>query len=451
MQGPQSPSWADETIWWQVYPLGFTGAPTAPADAAPDEAPVGHRLRQLEHWLDYAADLGCSGLLLGPIFASQTHGYDTTDHFRIDPRLGNDQDFDRLVAAARQRRLRIVLDGVFNHVGRGFAAFAEALAAGPDSAAARWFLPNRREDGSVSYATFEGHDQLVTLNHAEPAVAAYVAAVMNHWLDRGGSGWRLDAAYAVPPAFWREVLPAVRDRHPAAWFTAEIIHGDYARYAADSSIDSVTQYELWKAIWSSLNDRNFFELAWALGRHDGFLDALTPLTFIGNHDVTRIASRLSDDRHLGHALAVLFSVAGTPAVYYGDEQALRGVKEDRAGGDDAIRPAYPADPGQLPEAGWPVYRLHQQLIGMRRRHPWLARARTTVAHLTNRALALQACADDGTRVITLLNVDDRPQELPIDLSGLVATENLGAETEEDETGALPAHAWRIIVAEPVPG
>ncbi len=453
-----SPSWAAEAIWWQVYPLGFTGAPTAGPTGAPPDGPAGgpigapparHRLRQLERWLDYAADLGCSGLLLGPIFAALTHGYDTTDHFRIDPRLGDDADFDRLAAAARQRGLPVVLDGVFNHVGRGFVMFTRALADGPDSAAAGWFLPRRNPDGSVSYGTFEGHDQLVTLNHDEPAVAGYVTAVMNHWLDRGAAGWRLDAAYAVPPSFWRKVLPAVRARHRAAWFTAEMIHGDYARYAADSGIDSVTQYELWKAIWSSLNDRNFFELAWALDRHDGFLGALTPLTFVGNHDVTRIASQLSDPRHLGHALAVLFSVGGTPAVYYGDEQGLRGVKEDRAGGDDAIRPAYPADPAHLPASGWNVYRLHQQLIALRRRHGWLSAARTTVAHLTNRAVALQATAPGGgTRVITLLNVDDRPQPFPLDVSGLVTAETLGPAAQAGEPATVPAHAWRIIVTRP---
>jgi len=454
------PSWAAGTIWWQVYPLGFTGAPIGPPPGGlagrPPAAPPAHRVRQLEPWLDYAVDLGCTGLLLGPVFAAQTHGYDTTDHFRIDPRLGDEADFARLAGAARERGLRIVLDGVFNHVGRGFPMFERAQAEGPDSAAARWFLPRRDAGGAVSYDTFEGHDQLVTLNHAEPAVAEHVTAVMNHWLDRGASGWRLDAAYAVAPAFWRTVLPAVRRRHPAAWFTAEMIHGDYAGYAAASGIDSVTQYELWKAIWSSLNDRNFFELAWALGRHNSFLDAFTPLTFIGNHDVTRIASRLGDSRHLGHALAVLFTVGGTPAVYYGDEQGLRGVKEDRAGGDDAIRPAYPDRPGRLPAPGGPVYRLHRRLIALRRRHPWLSAARTTVAHLTNRAVALQAAGDDGIRVITLLNTDDREQAFPVDLTGLVTAEtlepeNAGGEAPDGGLGVVPAHAWRVIVARPAAG
>ena len=112
-------------------------------------------------------------------------------------------------------------------------------------------------------------------------------------------------------------------------------------YASESGVDSVTQYELWKAIWSSLHDRNFFELAWTLDRHNQVLAGVTPQTFVGNHDVTRLASQLTDERHLGHALAVLFTVGGIPSVYYGDEQAFRGVKADRAGGDDEIRPASP--------------------------------------------------------------------------------------------------------------
>ncbi len=100
-----------------------------------------------------------------------------------------------------------------------------------------------------------------------------------------------------------------------------MIHGDYPAFVAASGLDSVTQYELWKAIWSALNDHNLFELGHALGRHNGFLDTFVPLTFVGNHDVTRLASRLEDGRHLAHALAVLLTVGGTPAIYYGDEQA----------------------------------------------------------------------------------------------------------------------------------
>jgi cyclomaltodextrinase len=431
-------SWADHAILWQVYPLGFTGAEPA---ALPPGAPVRHRLRHLEAWLDYAVELGCNGLLLGPVFAAQTHGYDTTDHFSIDARLGDDDDFDALVAAADQRGLRLILDGVFNHVGRGFPPFQAALNGGPASPAARWF--KRADDGD--YAVFEGHGQLVELDHDEPAVLGYVIEVMSHWLGRGAGGWRLDAAYAVPPAFWAKTIPAVRESFPDAWFLGEMIHGDYAAYANEAGLDSITQYEVWKAIWSSLNDRNFFELDHALGRHNSFLDGELAQTFVGNHDVTRLATQLTDDRHFGHAVAVLMCIGGVPSVYYGDEQGFRGLKEFRAGGDDEIRPAFPASPAGLAPDGWRYYRLHQRLIGFRRRHPWLVRARTAAEQLTDSAMALRASgAEPGQSVLLLLNVGDDPVEFAVDATGLTVA-------EVPDPGALPAdpltvppHSWAIL-------
>ncbi|TCC55944.1 alpha-amylase [Kribbella pittospori] len=403
--------WADHAIWWQVYPLGFTGAEKTAGTT------VVHRLPQLENWLDYAVELGCSGLLLGPVFAAETHGYDTIDHFRIDPRLGDDADFDRLVAAAHDRGLRIALDGVFNHVARSFN--------GPDE----WF--RHRPDGSLD--NFEGHDHLVALDHSRPEVAQYVSEVLSHWLERGVDGWRLDAAYAVPPEFWQAVLP--RERFPEAWFFGEVIHGDYADYVTRSGLDSVTQYELWKAIWSSLNDGNFFELAYALERHDALLDTFVPQTFVGNHDVTRIATKLDDERHLGHALAILFTVAGVPSVYYGDEQAFRGLKEDRLGGDDAIRPEFPATPAELAPHGRATYELHQELIGVRRQHAWLTRSRTKVEHLTNRAIALRSASGDES-VLLLLSVSDEAYDFPVEVGDQLT---------------VPAHSWRLLTERVTPG
>jgi cyclomaltodextrinase len=383
--------WVRHAIWWQVYPLGFTGA-----YPARDQQP--HRLRRLVAWLDYAVELGASGLALGPIFASETHGYDTVDHFRIDPRLGDDGDFDALVAAAHDRGLRVLLDGVFNHVGRGHPAFQS-----PETA--HWFV---KQGGD--FATFEGHGGLVALNHREPAVADLVTDVLNHWLDRGADGWRMDAAYAVPPQFWATVLPRVRERHPAAYFVGEVIHGDYADFVTRSTLDSVTQYELWKAIWSSLNEGNFYELDHALGRHNEFLGGFVPLTFVGNHDVTRLASRLTDERHVALAVAVLMTVGGTPSVYAGDEQGFTGVKEDQEHGDDAVRPPFPAEPAELAPYGQPVREMHQELIGLRRRHPWLHRARTSAVRLANEQYAYEVT--DGTnRIVVCLNVADEPAEV----------------------------------------
>ena len=431
-------SWADHAVLWQVYPLGFTGAEKA---ALPPHEPARHRLRRLSAWLDYAIELGCNGLLLGPVFASETHGYDTVDHFTIDRRLGDEDDFDALVSAADARGMRLILDGVFNHVGRGFPAFQAAVHGGPGTPAARWF---KRGPGG-GFEVFEGHGHLVELDHDEPAVLGYVIEVMNHWLGRGAGGWRLDAAYTVPAGFWAKVLPAVRESFPDAWFLGEMIHGDYAAYAEESGLDSVTQYELWKAIWSSLNDRNFFELDHALVRHSAFLDGMLPQTFVGNHDVTRLATALTDERHFGHALAVLCCVAGVPSVYYGDEQAFRGRKEQREGGDDEIRPSFPSSPAELPPDGWWAYRLHQRLIGFRRRHPWLVRARTATEHLVNDAIALRMSADGGSgQVLLLLNAGGEPHRFPVDAGSLVVAETSQAGVLPEDPLLLPPHSWTIL-------
>jgi cyclomaltodextrinase / maltogenic alpha-amylase / neopullulanase len=441
-------TWAEHAILWHVYPLGFTGAERS-ALAAREPA----RHRRLEHlagWLDYAVELGCDGLLLGPVFASETHGYDTVDHFRIDPRLGDEDDFDALVAAAGRRGLRLILDGVFNHVGRGFPVFKAALAGGAGTPAARWF--KRTPDGT-GYAVFEGHSHLIEFDHDEPAVLSYVVEVMTHWLGRGAGGWRLDAAYAVPPEFWAKALPAVRESFPDAWFLGEMIHGDYAAYATEAGLDSITQYEMWKAIWSSLNDRNFFELNHALGRHNSFLDGELAQTFAGNHDVTRLATVLTDDRHFSHAVAILFFIGGVPSVYYGDEQGFRGLKEHREGGDDEIRPAFPASPAGLLPDGWRHYRLHQRLIGFRRRHPWLVRARTVTEHVQPSAIALRAVGDSaGQQALLLLNAGDQPHRFDVDATGLAVAEAASGEAGTAAAAAaasadpllVPAHGWTIL-------
>lgn len=263
--------WIEHSIWWHVYPLGFCGAPIR--DAAPVPA---HRLRHLLNWLDYAIELGASGLLLGPIFAAQSHGYDSVDQFRIDARLGDDSDFDSLVAACRERGLRVVLDGVFSHVGVQHPELQPALIEGRTSAPAELFDIDWDAPGGPAPRVFEGHGDLVRLNHATERTADYAVQVMTHWLDRGVDGWRLDAAYSVAPDFWARVLQRVRAAHPGAWFLGEVIHGDYSDFVAASALDSVTQYELWKAIWSSLRDRNLFELDWTLHRHNDLLQRFIP-------------------------------------------------------------------------------------------------------------------------------------------------------------------------------
>lgn len=421
--------WPDHAIWWHVYPLGFVGAEREAA-AAPEP-----RLGRITGWLDHLVGLGCNGLALGPVFASETHGYDTVDHYRVDPRLGGEDDLRRLIEEASGRGVRVLLDGVFNHVGRGFVPFADVAAKGDASAYRKWFHADLR--------TFEGHDRLVTLNHAEPEVADYVTDVMTHWLERGIDGWRLDAAYAVPPDFWRTVTDRVRARFPDAWLVGEVIHGDYAGAVKQAGFDSVTQYELWKAIWSSLNDRNFFELAHALDRHNGMLATFAPQTFIGNHDVTRIATRLTERRDLAHALVILMTVGGVPSIYAGDEFAFEGVKEDREGGDDAIRPPFPARPGEVPGHGGAHHRLHQDLIGVRRRHPWLVRARSTAATLTNTAFSYTV-ESGPERLGVVLNAGEEPAKVSLPAAGWTCV--AGDAAFSGDGAVVPPSGWAI--AEP---
>jgi cyclomaltodextrinase len=138
---------------------------------------------------------------------------------------------------------------------------------------------------------------------------------------------------------------------------------------------------------------------------------------------------------------VLFTVGGTPSVYYGDEQAFRGVKEDRAGGDDAVRPAFPDAPEDLAPFGWPTYRLHQDLIGLRRRHPWLHRARTRVVELDNRRFCYEV--RDGDRsLLVALNLDDAPADLPAPSAGEVLAGE--ATVRPEGRVSVPGHGWAVL-------
>ena len=383
MPAPVVPDWVAGRTWYHVHALRATGAPDVNADPTSAVA-TGDGLRRLVGVLDHLVDLGCGGLLLTPIAASSTHGYDTVDPLRIDPRLGDDAAFDALVVACRDRGVRLVLDGVLNHVGRAFAPFEDVLANGRGSAFADWFRLDFDADGpdGFGYRDFEGHRELVALDHRSPAVLDWAVEASRHWLDRGADGWRFDVAYAIPPPFLAELTSRLLHDHPDALLFGEMIHGDYAGFVAGSGLHGVTQYELHKACWSACNDRNLFELAWALGRHAEMAASFVPVTFGGNHDVTRLASMLADRAHVEVVLAVLFTVPGSPCVYYGDEWGATGVKVDGAGGDDAIRPHFD---DLTPDSS--VEDRYRHWIAFRRERPWLTTGVLEVGEVANERLS----------------------------------------------------------------
>ena len=383
------------------------------------------------------------------MFESSTHGYDTVDHFAVDRRLGTEQDLTDLVEAchatgrpgAARRRLQ-------PRRPRLPAVPARCSSRGRARAAASWFDIDASAPGpdGFGYRDFEGHSALVALDHGNPEVADHVAEVMTYWCDRGVDAWRLDAAYAVPPRFWREVLPRVRERHPDVWVVGEVLHGDYAGYVAESGIDSVTQYELWKAVWSSLNDRNLFELAHALRRHGG--DGAVPSCRRRSSATTTSPGWPAGSTTRGTCRSrwpCCSPCPGVPTVYYGDEFGLRGVKEDREGGDDAVRPAAarerrPARPGTAAA----IADLHRLLIGVRRRHPWLADAVVEEPDvLTNEVLAVRLTSGAHALAV-VLNVGDALADvrLPMAEAAVVA----GEAAVHDGAVQVPPHQFALVAA-----
>ncbi|MGO0577240.1 alpha-amylase family glycosyl hydrolase [Ornithinimicrobium panacihumi] len=419
-------TWVDHAVWWHVFPLGFAGAEATLAEAAPTEvtpaeatptppgegwsAPtITHRLRRVTGWLDYLVRLGANGLLLGPVFASTSHGYDTLDHYRVDPRLGDEGDLQDLLDQARARGVRVVFDGVFNHLSQDHEIVRRATAPEATPQERSWV----KWVGEYTRG-FEGNLDLVELDLSQRHVQDYVVDVMTHWLDRGIDGWRLDAAFAPGPDAWAPIIARVKERHPDAWILAELISGDYVDFVQRSGVDSVTQYELWKAVWSSLNDVNLHELAWALQRHRDFCAVFTPQIFVGNHDTTRIATKVTDPRHLPVAVALGLLLPGVPSIYAGDEQGFTGEKLDQPRGDDAVRPAFPDTPEELAPFGAHLLAEHQRLVHLRRTHPWLTTATATARDVANgtAAIDLVGAQDPDTQQLTLgLNLTDQPAML----------------------------------------
>ena len=397
------PTWIDDAVFYHIYPLGLLDALNSGA-----EEPQRHRLRSLHEWTDHIRELGCTALYLGPVFASATHGYDTTDYTRVDPRLGDNQDLAELIAHCHGAGIRVVLDGVFNHVGREFPAFRDVLDHGEASPFRDWFADLAFGQQSplgdpFTYTAWAGNFELVKLNLANEEVRAHLFEAVRMWFAEFGiDGIRFDAADAIDPGFLREMAAVCREANPECWLMGEVVHGDYRAWAGPGMLDSCTNYECFKGLYSSFNDRNMHEIGWSLNRQfgpEGIYRDLRLYTFADNHDVDRVASLLVRTGDLASLYTLLFTMPGVPSIYYGSEWGFRGEKHD---GNDA--PLRPALTGPLPEHDIPEPWLAPhiaRLAEIRGGAPALRHGRYAQLHVSSEQLAFSRTADRDVAVIVV--------------------------------------------------
>ena len=332
--------WAEEMAMYQIYPLGMCGAPFA------NDGVLEHRILKVLDWIPHLKKLGITSVYFGPVFNSDTHGYNTRDYQKIDPRLGTNEDFAKVCAALHENGIRIFLDGVFNHVGRGFFGFQDVLKNRENSQYKDWFYLNfggndAWNDG-LWYEGWEGNYDLVKLNLDNPAVCDYLIDSVKSWVrDYDIDGLRLDVAYMVNRNFLKRLRWETDQMKPAFYLIGEILGGDYRQIMNPEMCHSVTNYECYKGIYSSFNSMNLFEINSSLERQFGtdpwdLYPGMHLMSFVDNHDVTRIASILTNKKHLPLAFALMCGMPGYPCVYYGSEWGIEGRKED---GDQALRPA----------------------------------------------------------------------------------------------------------------
>ncbi len=333
--------WAYDSVFYHIYPLGFCGAPPQNDFCSPSTP----RLEQVNGWLGHVKDLGVNALYLGPVWESSAHGYDTADYFQVDRRLGNNETLSRLSALLHEKGIRLVLDGVFHHVGRDFWAFRDVLAQGEQSVHVDWFQGldfHKRSpyNDPFAYEGWKGHYNLVKLNLQNPSVKAHLFQAVEMWMREFAiDGLRLDVADCLDLAFLKELSALCKSRRPDFWLMGEVIHGDYRKWVNAETLDSVTNYVGYKGLYSSHADKNYFEIAHTLKRQfgeEGLYRNLPLYTFADNHDVDRVASRPKNPAHLYPLYSLLFTMPGVPSVYYGSEWGIEGKRTSVD--DGALRP-----------------------------------------------------------------------------------------------------------------
>ena len=334
-------SWWEEAVFYHIYPLGFCDVLDKSGKGSEN-----HFIK-IEEALGHISEMGITAMYLGPLFQSVYHGYDTIDYYKIDPRLGSNNDFQSLCRSLKSRGIRIVLDGVFHHVGRDFWAFRDVREKGMDSVYTEWFSgidfnKSSPMDDPFGYDPWEGHWELVKLNLENREVRNHIFGAVSNWIrEYDIDGLRLDVAYLLSADFMKELRESAKKLKEDFFLLGEVIHGDYKNWLGDEALHSVTNYECYKGMFSSHNDRNLYEIAYSLNRlfgPSGLCSGFPLYNFLDNHDVNRIGSTLSKPQWLFTSHLLLFTMPGIPSIYYGSEWAVPGKRD--AESDRDLRPPW---------------------------------------------------------------------------------------------------------------
>lgn len=444
----RTPDWVKHAVFYQVFPDRFarSGRVEQPAHLQPWGSPPtgtgyqGGDLLGLAERLDHVQDLGATALYLTPVFTSPSnHRYHTHDYFAVDPLLGGDAGLRELLDAAHGRGMRVVLDGVFNHTGRGFFPFVDILENGPNSAWLDWYTiegwPLAPYDGSkpANYRCWAGHRALPRLNTGHPQVREYVMRAAEHWLRFGIDGWRLDVPYEITaPGFWQEFRSRVKAVNPDAYIVGEV-WTDARQWLDGTQFDAVMNYLFAEAALAftagprvrpeTLRDRPYHPDRPLDGegyaKRAGELLAMYPreavlaqMNLLGSHDTARVPNVCGHDR-ASVKLAVLLQMTfpGAPCVYYGDEIGLPGEL------DPDCRRAMPWErPGD-----WNREMLdwHRRLIALRHAHPALRTGEYRALHADADTVAF-AREGGGEALLVALNVAESPRAIEVALDGSLA-------------------------------
>ena len=418
-------SWYNEAVFYHIYPLGLAGAPKQNEYGEPV-----HRLNTLLPWIDHIKEIGCTALYIGPLFESVGHGYETTDYRKLDSRLGDNEDLKNFVATCHEKGIKVIFDGVFNHTGRDFFAFKDIQEKRQNSPYVNWycnvnFSGNTEYNDGFSYENWGGYNLLVKLNQRNPDVQNYICDVIRFWVSEFDvDGIRLDAADVLDFDFMKQLRRTAEEVKPDFWLMGEVIHGDYSRWVNGSTLHSVTNYALHKALYSGHNDHNYFEIAHTVKYLQNMGD-LDLYNFVDNHDVERIYTKLSNKAHFAPVHVLLYTLPGVPSIYYGSEFGIEGRKERTS--DDSLRPALNlADYADAVEKN-PCTALIAALGKVRQNTPALNYGSYAELMLTNRQYAF-ARDLDGVRVIVTVNNDDNAASM--DLAAGNAAEYVGTLTGE---------------------